>query len=123
MQKVDDYILICDDDEGIADVTKIVLEDKGYQVESCSNGEDVLKMVAKKIPKLLLIDLWMPGMNGDEVTRQLKENPKTKNIPVIVISANKETDSISKSAGADGSISKPFEIKDLEDIAEKYMSN
>ncbi len=122
MMKKDDYILICDDDEGIADVTKIILEEAGYLVTGCSNGDEVFIAIQKKLPKLIMIDLWMPGINGDEVTRQLKSDTKTKHIPIIIISANKDTLSISKAAGADDFLCKPFEINDLEAVAKKYMS-
>ncbi len=115
-------VLICDDDEGIIDVIKIVLEDKGYLVQTCVDSRTIYETVAKFKPKIILLDLWMPELGGDEITRELKNNKDTKHIPIIIISASKDTIIVAKESGAEGFICKPFDILELEDIVEKYIS-
>ena len=62
-------ILICDDDEGIVDVMKIVLTEKGYEVRAIDNGKEIFQQIQEQRPDLILIDFWMPGITGDEVIR------------------------------------------------------
>lgn len=113
-------IIICDDDEGIREVCRIVLEEKGYEVYPLSNGNEVLKEVPTIQPALVILDLSMPGPDGTEVTKKLKANPDTSSIPVIISSASRNTEASAREAGADDFISKPFDIADLETLADKY---
>ena len=115
-------VLICDDDEGIIDVIRIILEDKGYQVDICNDSRTIYKTIEKIKPNILLLDLWMPGLAGDEITRELKNNNTTKNIPIIIISASKDTEIVAKDSGAEGFICKPFDILEIEDVVKKYLS-
>lgn len=115
------YILVCDDDAGIVDVASIILEEKGYEVATVSRGEDVIQAIKGRLPDLILLDLWMPGITGDKITRRLKSSHKTKNIPIIIFSANRDTEEIARNAGANGFICKPFDITDLENIIAKIL--
>jgi CheY-like chemotaxis protein len=114
-------ILVCDDDEGILEVVKIVLEDQGYNVVPLSDPEKVQSTVIKVKPNLILLDLWMPVLNGDTITQALKAAPETKNIPVIIISANKDTSAIAKKIGADSFLAKPFNIEELESLVARFL--
>ncbi|HYD35442.1 MAG TPA: response regulator [Vitreimonas sp.] len=116
------HIFICEDDEGIIEVTKTILEEKGYIVETCSSCTQIFEKLEKVKPDLLLIDLWMPQIGGAEITKKLKADPKTKKIPVIILSANKDTENVAKSVGADDFIQKPFDIDVLEEKVEKFVS-
>lgn len=113
-------ILICDDDEGIIDVATIILSDAGYNVVAMTESRDVLEKAKKVNPKLILLDLWMPNLSGEEVTKQLKENPETSNIPIIIVSASRHTPDIAKRIGADYFLCKPFDIDELETIVKRY---
>lgn len=115
-------ILVCDDDIGILEVVSIILEQKGYCVTALNDSEDVLKTVEEQAPHLILLDLWMPNISGEELTLKLKKQKATKNIPVVIVSASKDTQKIATSAGANGFIVKPFDINDLESLVEKYIS-
>lgn len=108
------FILVCDDDPGIVDVATIILEENGYDVATASRGDEVLAAVEARKPDLILLDLWMPGMTGEKITKQLKSQPTTEAIPIIIFSANKDTHKIATEAGADAFISKPFDINELE---------
>jgi DNA-binding response OmpR family regulator len=106
-------ILVCDDDEGILDMVSFVLEDSGYDVIPESNSLNVYGLVVKERPDLLLLDLWMPVLSGDQVLKVLKSNPQTSNMPVIVVSASTEGARIAQEAGASYFMAKPFDIDQL----------
>lgn len=115
-------ILLCDDDEGITDVTSIVLDDLGCTVQTVSNGGEVVPAVRKFKPDLVLLDLWLPIMNGEEILRELKKDPHTQNIPVIVVSASKDTAQVAVRAKANDFLCKPFDIEALEQMVMKHLS-
>jgi CheY-like chemotaxis protein len=106
-------VLVCDDDEGILDMVSFVLEDSGFEVIPESNSLNVYNLIEKEKPDLLLLDLWMPVLSGDQVLKILRSNPKTKYLPVIVISASTEGQKIAQEAGASAFIAKPFDIDQL----------
>lgn len=112
-------ILVADDDPGILEAIKYMLEDAGYEVVTTKDGEDIYKM-EKGYPDLLLLDIWMSGQDGSVICKFLKSREATKNIPVIMVSANKDAESIAKDAGADGFIKKPFEMNELLKIVAQY---
>lgn len=112
-------ILIADDDPAIVDALEIMLEEAGYVVKTTDNGRAVLDM-KEELPDLLLLDIWMSGMDGRDVCKHLKSQKSTKHIPIIIISANKDTKKIAKEAGADDFIAKPFEMNDLIAMVKKY---
>lgn len=114
-------ILICEDDPGISELTQFVLEAKGYEVCSCSEGNKVFSCVMRFLPDLILLDLWMPGANGPQVAAFLQENEKTAKIPIIVLSANTHVAEIAHSIGAISYLTKPFDIDDLEKIVTKFL--
>jgi DNA-binding response OmpR family regulator len=107
---MDNKILIVEDDEGIMDVLKIILRRAGYETISFSNGE-VLMQDEFENPNLFLLDKQLSGDDGLDICRHLKENNDTKNIPVIMISANPQIGPLSIEAGADDYIEKPFNIE------------
>ena len=104
-------ILIADDDPGILEVVKIILEEDGeYRVVTVSDGSKVESVIKQDRPDLILLDIWMPGMDGRELTKRLKSDPKVKNTPILLISAYDDIEGKAKEAGADGFIEKPFDI-------------
>lgn len=115
-------ILVADDDPGIVDVMQIVLEDEGYEVITTMDGQKILAL-SEQNPDLIFLDIWMSGMDGNIICRQLKANEKLKHIPVIMFSANRDTKQISIECGADDFLSKPFEIAELLRLAKKYTTD
>ncbi len=107
-------ILIADDDEAIVDSLSMMLEVMGYNVNYTFDGTLVLHAIKNK-PDLLLLDIWMSGVDGRDVCRELKSNPETKNIPVLMISASREIKQSALDSGADDFLGKPFEMKTLND--------
>ena len=114
-------VLVVDDNAAILDALKIMLEDEGYEVETTVDGATV-KDIKEPLPDLVLLDIWMSGVDGRDVCRHLKSIPATKHIPVIMISAAKDTEQIAKDAGADDFISKPFQMDHLLAIVAKYVN-
>ena len=113
-------ILIADDDSGIADVTSIVLQQAGYEVAIATDIHSTLSFINNDIPLVLLLDVWLAGGSGVHLTQQLKSNKKTRNMPVILISANNNLEKMAAEAGADEFLAKPFDIDDLVSLVNKY---
>ncbi len=105
-------ILIADDNPGILEVVSIILESEGYEVKSTVDPQHVLQ-IQEDPPGLILLDIWMGGTDGRYICKQLKSDDATRNIPVILMSANSNIRSIAEESGADGFIAKPFEIDEL----------
>lgn len=102
-------ILIADDDEAIVDATTLLLEVMGYEVSSTLDGTAVPNAASNR-PDLILLDIWMAGVDGRDLCRQLKSNPETRTIPVLMISAGKDIRESALDSGADAFIEKPFEM-------------
>ena len=105
-------ILVADDDPGIQDIFKIILESAGYIVEIISNGEDLLDD-NYTVPDLFLLDKRLSGIDGIDICHHLKNQEITAHIPVIMVSANPGIGVLAREAGADDFIEKPFDIKHL----------
>ncbi len=104
-------ILVVDDDEINIKVLQIQLEAKGYVVLTATSGSDALELVASNPPDLILLDIQMPRMDGFEVCQRIRADQSTEFVPVVMVTALKDTaDRIqSIQAGADDFISKPFD--------------
>lgn len=107
-------IMICDDDTGILDMMEMLMTEIGFEVITEANSLNVLKDLDREKPDLLLLDIWMPLLSGDQVLKSIKANERFNMLPVIMYSASAEGASIAKNAGADGYIAKPFSIEQLE---------
>ncbi len=108
-------ILVVDDEIHIRTLLKITLEMTGYEVDVAADGQEALERVEAQIPDLLLLDIKMPRLNGWQVCEKLKSDDKTKNIPIIMVTAfgQKEARQRSMDLGANEFISKPFETPAL----------
>ncbi|WDF55684.1 response regulator transcription factor [Mucilaginibacter sp. KACC 22063] len=106
-------ILIADDDPGIVDAVEMMLSFYDYQVSSTYDGNEVTDLVPELNPDLILLDIWMSGVDGRDVCHKLKNNPATSGIPVLMISASKDIAASAIDSGADGFIAKPFDMDDL----------
>jgi two-component system alkaline phosphatase synthesis response regulator PhoP len=103
-------ILIVDDEEDILELLKFNLSREGYQVPCAASGEQALGLVRSERPDLIVLDLMLPGIDGLEVTRRLKNDPDTKNLPIVMLTAKGEEADIvtGLELGADDYITKPF---------------
>jgi DNA-binding response OmpR family regulator len=104
-------ILIVEDNAGVADALVLLLVEEGYHVDLWVQGTEV--NLQPPFPDLILLDLLLGGMDGQTICRQLKGQETTRHIPVILMSANKNTPQIAREVGADNWIMKPFELWSL----------
>lgn len=114
--------MVADDDPAILDALTLLLEDEGYNVVPTVDIETVPRIQESK-PDVLLLDIWMSGINGGEICKILKKEIETASIPVIMISANRDTEEIAREAGADDFLLKPFDIDDLLSKIKKHLKN
>lgn len=110
-----DKILIVDDEEHIVELIKYNLESNGFKVLTADNGIDALKIAKKELPNLILLDIMLPGKNGNDVCKEIRKDANISNMPVIMITAKgEELDRIlGLELGADDYITKPFSVREL----------
>jgi len=108
-------ILAVDDEQDIIELLSYNLSREGFEVTTASDGEEALKKIGEKSFDLIILDLMMPGVQGMELCRILRNDPKTKNIPIIMLTARtEEVDRIlGLEMGADDYITKPFSPREL----------
>ncbi|WP_196138757.1 twitching motility response regulator PilH [Aliikangiella sp. G2MR2-5] len=108
-------ILIVDDSPTEIHVLSTILESNGYQVVTAESGESGVAVAKEELPDLVLMDVVMPGLNGFQATRQLKKDPATAHIPVVIVTTkDQETDKIwGMRQGAKDYLTKPVEEGNL----------
>ena len=115
-------ILVVDDDLAILEALQIVLENAGYDVTTIADAQKVEREILQRNPDLILLDIWMSGQDGREITKHLKSKDDTKKVPIVLISALSNAEGIAKEAGADDFLAKPFDIDDLLAIVKRYAN-
>ncbi|WP_316850509.1 response regulator [Pedobacter agri] len=103
-------LLICDDDIDIVEMLEVVLDDSHLEVITETDSKKMLQLIAEVSPHLVLMDLWMPVISGDEILKNMRENKELSSIPVLIMSAAQDGKKVAMDAGADGYISKPFDV-------------
>jgi len=103
-------VLVVDDEEDILELVRYNLNMDGYKITCALNGEDALKKARSEIYDLIILDLMLPGIDGLEVTRKLKDDQKTRSVPVVMLTAKGEESDVvaGLELGADDYITKPF---------------
>jgi len=105
--------MICDDDEGILEVLELYLELEGYVVFTVANSIKLVEQITLHSPDLLLLDLWMPLLSGDQAIRIIRESDMLSALPIVVLSASVDGAAVASAMGADGFIAKPFDLDDI----------
>ncbi|MBI5758500.1 MAG: response regulator [Planctomycetales bacterium] len=118
-------ILIADDDPLNCELLEAYLEGEHYQVETADNGQTTLDRVAAGQPDLILLDIMMPKLSGYEVCKRLKADPKTKDIPILMVTALAEMGDIEKAvnAGANDFLTKPVNKLELTVRVRSLLNN
>lgn len=117
-------ILLIEDELDLAEVTKMRLKKSGYEVIGATSGEEAFMFLQKDIPDLILLDLLLPGMPGEEICKKLKCDDRLKTIPIILFTASSsDIPKVAKEVGADAYIMKPFEPEELLDKIAKCLSS
>lgn len=115
-------VLIVDDQFGIRTLLNEVLQKEGYEIYQAANGLQALQVMKQHAPDLVLLDIKIPGMDGLEILKKMKEtNP---DIRVIIMTAYGELDMIEKTKklGALAHFSKPFDIEEIRNAVKQYVS-
>ena len=108
-------ILVVEDERDIADLVVRYLQRDGYRASQVTDGRTALSRAESELPDLIILDLMLPGLDGLEICRRLRQNPRTSAVPIIMVTAkSEETDKIiGLEMGADDYLSKPFSPKEL----------
>jgi two-component system phosphate regulon response regulator PhoB len=108
-------ILVVDDEADIRELVRLNLTREGYEVLDCETGERALSLARAQTPDLVVLDLMLPGMDGLEVCRRLKADPKTAQLPIVILTAKGEESDVvaGLEVGAEDYVTKPFSGKVL----------
>jgi len=108
-------LLVVEDEPALAKVLQMRLQIEGFDVAVAGDGAEAMSMIAKRRPHLVVCDLMMPVMDGLEVTRAIKGNPRLKAIPILVLTALRSDKQMKElqSLGADAFVTKPYDGKEL----------
>ena len=115
-------VLYVDDSEEMIEIVKIVLANSGYRLLSQTDGQATLNFCTDENPDLVLMDLNMPGMDGFEVTHQLREQGFTNPIVVLTASESDEDREKAIAAGCNDYILKDMEMRGLENVIDSFLS-
>src|SRR5579883_3007186 len=118
--RMDKRIMIADDNVGIVEAVKLMLEDEGYTVDTAFSGTDV-KNLHGELPAVLVLDIWMSGEDGRDICKYLKGQELTRHLPIILFSANKDLPQIAQEVGADDFLLKPFDIDELLNKVQRFL--
>lgn len=114
-------VLVVDDDVDILEAVEMTLESVGYETYALDEGENIVDEVISYKPDLIILDVLISGKDGRTICKELKDYSKTKDIPVIMMSAHPSAKETSYKCGADDFIAKPFDIDDLLDCIKKNI--
>ncbi len=108
-------VLVVDDEDNIIELIRLGLRYEGFQVEVASTGEQGITIAQRINPDLVILDLMMPGIDGLEVTRRLRNNPTTHDVPILMLTAKDEVGDriLGLQTGADDYLTKPFDFYEL----------
>lgn len=116
-------ILIVDDNIDNLDLTRILLESEGFEVRVAESAEAALQKLRTYHPRLILMDIQLPGMDGLELTRRLREQPDWQDAIIVALSAYamKGDAEHAQTAGCDGYITKPIDTRTFVGVVQKYL--
>jgi len=122
---MDAKILIVDDNPDLIALLKVRLKTFGYEVVTADNGHKCLEKAREENPDLILLDILMPSMDGFQALKELKEDAKTKSIPIIMLTAKDQLSDVAKAndLGAADFIVKPFDYRVLLEKIKKVVKN
>jgi len=115
MENMEKLIYVVEDDESIRELIRMALTSFAYQVCTFDHAEEALRAIDNQMPNLVLFDIMLPGISGIDATKRLRQNPKTKSLPIILLTAkDTEIDKVAGlDSGADDYITKPFGVMEL----------
>ncbi len=116
-------VLVCDDERHIVRLIQVNLERQGYEVVTAYDGKEGLEKIKSEKPKLVVLDVMMPYMDGFEVLKNLRKEPETENIPVIMLTAKAQDADVFQGYhyGADMYLTKPFNPMELVTFVKRLL--
>jgi CheY-like chemotaxis protein len=117
-------ILIVDDNQANLKLARVLLEGEGFDTRTAVDAEEALDVLQHFKPDIILMDIQLPGIDGLELTRQLKARPATKDILIVALTAYamKGDEQKARDAGCDGYITKPIDTRTLSDTIARYLA-
>jgi len=118
-------VLVCDDERHIVRLIQVNLERQGYTVVTAFDGKEGLEKVRAEKPNLLVLDVMMPYMDGFEVLKNLRRDPETENLPVVMLTAKAQDKDVFEGYhyGADMYLTKPFNPMELVTFVKRILSS
>lgn len=118
-------VLLVEDTEDNRQMMKRLLEMSGYQVLEAVNGEEAVKLASQEQPRIILMDLSLPLIDGLTATRRIRNSPGMSKVPIVAVSAHDTADFHSEAlaAGCNAYITKPIDYPQLEEIVNRLLSN
>ncbi|MCG2618016.1 response regulator [Terrimonas sp. NA20] len=113
-------IILVEDDPAITDTLRLFIQAMGFELTAYRDGNAILSGL-KTLPDLFLLDKQLPGIDGLDICRFLKSKKETQNIPVVIMSASPSVIPLSKLAGADEVIIKPYELIEMRELLFKFI--
>ena len=113
MEQNKQKILVIDDDPDIGVMLKMMLEFKGYKAVVTERADEAMEAIGANHIDLVIMDMLLSGVNGVDICAELKKDPKTKDMPIVMISAHPSAKDMCLQAGADDFIAKPFDMQEM----------
>ncbi|MEX2055127.1 MAG: response regulator [Candidatus Andersenbacteria bacterium] len=113
-------VWIVDDDDGISEAFSLILHEEGYEPGALASGWELNKKLQAEQPDIIFLDLTLAGEDGQSIARELKRNPTTQDIPVVVLSAAPDIAALAKQCGADDFLAKPCAIEEVLEKIKQY---
>lgn len=119
-----DSILIVDDTPANLRLLEVLLGIRGYQIRTAPDAEEAMRMIEELPPRLILLDLRLPGMDGLELTRRLRSRPATRAILIIAVTAQamRGDEEAAIAAGCDGFVTKPIDVRSFPDTIARFLA-
>ena len=116
-------VIVCDDDRHILEVLKLIVEFSGAEVLVEDDSAKLFGRLNEDRPDLLIIDLWMPNLSGQEIISMIRSDDKMKNMYILCLSASDDGEEVAMRAGANQFLPKPFEMTEILQIIENNCRN
>ncbi|MBV8302109.1 MAG: response regulator [Candidatus Dormibacteraeota bacterium] len=116
-------ILLVDDDPRLVNIVAMYLNIEGYEVDTAQNGAEGLEAIERHVPDLVILDVMMPGMDGLEACKRIRNDPRTHTLPVLMFTALSGEDDVERArlAGANHLITKPFNLVGLGAVVRSFF--
>jgi two-component system cell cycle response regulator DivK len=117
-------ILIVDDNAANLKLARVVLSAEGYEIHTANDAEEALRVLSTTTPQLILMDIQLPDMDGLELTRRLKADPRYQDLIIVALTAYamKGDDEKARKAGCDGYVTKPIDPETLPTIVANFLA-